>query len=293
MKRESIYRCDLAEERLASITAAIRSRIGVQLRDHELSTSFAKTHAVEGGNPEGPPLVVLHGGGTNGVFALFFLRSLLDRYRIFAVDIPGHPGGSECVFIDPRENDNGLWLQEVVDALGLAEANYLGISWGGFVVQRFAAVAPHRISKAVFLVPAGIVNPPTWPVIRDFLIPRAVARWRGNPIYLHPFFKKLFTDFDDPLGQEYFETYFMAVKADMRMMKRSQPEEMAGFLAPKLIVGAEEDIFFPAREMAARCDVVFPEPCTFHLLHQTKHSPSMKEEALIDLGNTIDGFLRD
>lgn len=291
MAMKSIYRTSESGARLAQITQEIRERIEFPLIDHEVSTSFAQTHVVETGNPDGPPLIVMHGGGTNGIFALYFVQALLPHHRVFAVDTPGHPGASECVFIDPRGNDSGRWLQEVAEALSLEKANYLGISWGGYIVQRLAAVSPESISKVVFLVPGGIVNPPFFLMLRDFLLPRIFCRWTGSTSYLDRFFDKLFTDNDDPLIREYFESYFMDVRADMRPMKRSTPEEMRKFTAPKLILGADQDIFFPSAKLEERSAQVFPEPLDFRVIENSKHSPSMDEARLTALVNEISTFL--
>lgn len=292
MRVESIYLRPEVGARFSEITLALRAHIGVELHDHDIETSFARTHVVETGNPGGPPLVVLHGGGTNGIFGLYFLRHLLPKYHIYAIDTPGHPGASECVFIDPRNDDNGHWLREVVENLGLVTANYVGISWGGFLLQRLAAVAPECIEKAVFVVPAGLVVPPTLPMVFGFLLPRMLCRWTGNMKYLQGFINKLFTDTDDPMIREYFEVYFRDVRADMRPMKRAQPEEMAGFTAPKLVLAAEEDIFFPASAMGKRCRAVFSGPVDFRILPGSKHSPSMEEGRLTELSGMIDGFLQ-
>jgi len=291
MKPTSLYRNNQAGPRMAGLTQAIAARMNTTFTERDIDTSFARTRVVEGGNREAPPLVVLHGGGANSYLALGFVHGQLDAFHVYGIDTPGQPGGSEEVFIDPRGNDNGHWLAEVMDGLELPSARFLSISWGGFLLQRLAAVAPERIEKAAMLVPAGVINPPFIPMLRDFLIPRTLSRLTGRPANLDRLFKALFTDLDDPEAREFFAIFFTDCNADVRPMKRATPEEMAGFTAPKLIIGADEDICFPGEPLRKRCREVFPEPLEFKMLSNSKHSPSMKEEALNALVREIGEFL--
>ncbi|MBX3177784.1 MAG: alpha/beta fold hydrolase [Candidatus Hydrogenedentes bacterium] len=291
MGNKSIYRTPDAERRLGELTRAFRDRLDTAFMEHDIPTPFGRTRVVEGGRLDGPPLVVLHGGGTNSYYALYFLKPLLARFHVFGVDMPGHPGGSEQVFIDPRGDDFGHWLVDVVDALGLAPSACLGVSWGGLAVQRFAAVAPRRITKAVLVVPAGIVNPPLLPMVRAVLVPKLLCRLTNNPRFLEHTIRRVFTDCDDPLVREFALALLRDLIVDTRPMKRSTPEEMRGFAAPKLIVGADQDVCFPGPRMEARCRAVFPEPYTFHMLRQSKHCPSMKEDSLARLCELIAAFL--
>jgi len=291
MKTKNIYRNSEVGPRMAQLTHTIAARLNTPFKEHDIDTTFARTRVIEGGNLDGPPLVVLHGGGANSYLALGFVHALLETYHVYGIDTPGQPGSSECVFIDPRGNDTGQWLVEVLDGLALDSARFLGISWGGFLLQRLAAVAPQRIERAIMMVPAGVINPPLIPMLRDFLLPQALCRLTGRSTFLNRLFNAVFTDLDDPEAREFFTCFFKDCNADVRPMKLSTPDEMAGFTAPKLVFGADQDICFPGKPLQERCEAVFPPPLTFRLLEDSKHSPTMRQEPLASLVGEMADFL--
>jgi pimeloyl-ACP methyl ester carboxylesterase len=44
------------------------------------------------GQPDAPPLVLLHGAGFNSISWMGDVATWAQRFRVFAVDIIGHPG---------------------------------------------------------------------------------------------------------------------------------------------------------------------------------------------------------
>jgi len=82
----------------------------------------------------GPPLVLAHGGGSDGREWRAQLEGLADELTVVAWDEPGS-GGSD----DPS-NDFGLAdyadaLAGLIETLNLAPAHIGGLSWGGVVAQ--------------------------------------------------------------------------------------------------------------------------------------------------------------
>ena len=78
---------------------------------------------------EGPPLVLLHGGPTNGREWRNQLEGLSDEFTVVAWDMPG-TGGSD----DPPEGfqprDYADCLARFIDRLGLRHPHLLGLSFG-------------------------------------------------------------------------------------------------------------------------------------------------------------------
>jgi pimeloyl-ACP methyl ester carboxylesterase len=103
----------------------------------------------------GPALVFFH-----GPFGLSWSPFLEALARDFTVHAPEHPGTT------PGEPDavhqlDGLWdlvlaYDELLDALGLAEAALVGASFGGMMACEVAALRPARARRLVLIDPIGL-----------------------------------------------------------------------------------------------------------------------------------------
>ncbi len=95
----------------------------------------------------GPPLVLLHGWAMHGGLFATLLPGLARRFRVHAVDLPGH-GHSPP--IAPAA------LDDVVDAVasaigGAGPLSVLGWSFGGQVALRWARLDPARVGRLVLV----------------------------------------------------------------------------------------------------------------------------------------------
>ena len=105
--------------------------------------------------PRAPIVLLIHGASGNLREPLAaFSESLRGRYRLVAIDRPGHGhssrGGREMS--DPgRQAD---LIAEVLDRLGAAPAIVLGHSWGASVAAALAQRHPQAVSGLVLVAPA-------------------------------------------------------------------------------------------------------------------------------------------
>ena len=106
----------------------------------------------EWGDPDGPPLVCLHGVTGHGERFRRLAEERWNGCRVIAPDLRGHGrSGWEPPWTIPTHLDD---LVETTDALGLERAGWIGHSWGGRLVLELAAAYPERVSSAVLLDPA-------------------------------------------------------------------------------------------------------------------------------------------
>jgi pimeloyl-ACP methyl ester carboxylesterase len=148
-------------------------------------------HVVEAGNPEGPPIVFVHGLSQcwRSWVRQFADSALSRRFRLIAVDLRGH-GRSEGAHdsVDPdgglhdplpqsayiaahHGSTSQLWagdLAAVIDGLDLKDPIVVGWSYGGTVLSDYLTTRNGlaRISKAMFLgAPVGLKIPGTDPLL--------------------------------------------------------------------------------------------------------------------------------
>jgi len=108
---------------------------------------------------EGPPLLMLHGGGPGATGAANFVRNipaLAERFRLIVPDMPGY--GRSTKGLDRKDpfGDLAGAMLGLMDALGVAKAHALGNSLGGACALRMALEQPARIDRLVLLGPGGI-----------------------------------------------------------------------------------------------------------------------------------------
>jgi pimeloyl-ACP methyl ester carboxylesterase len=97
---------------------------------------------------EGPPLVLLHGGASDGREWHRQLADLSDELTVVAWDEPG--GGASS---DPREGfalaDFADSLAAFIQALALAPAHVGGLSWGGVLAQELYRRHPECVGSLI------------------------------------------------------------------------------------------------------------------------------------------------
>ena len=106
---------------------------------------------------EGEPLLLLHGlAGSTGNW-VELLPDLLKRYRVLAVDLPGHAGSGRL----PRgasTADFTAVAAAVLEAEASGPALVAGHSFGGLVALRLARSRPELVRGLLLVSPAGIAT---------------------------------------------------------------------------------------------------------------------------------------
>ena len=105
---------------------------------------------MEAGLPEAPPLVLLHGIGSNSMGWRFQYADLADRYRVIGWNAPGYMLSDNLLAEAPGQPDYAGALSDFLAALGIARFDLLANSFGTRVAQAFAHYHPGRIERAVF-----------------------------------------------------------------------------------------------------------------------------------------------
>ena len=137
------------------MTAAARA----PSRKISLSLSHDHSHGLlsylEMGPADGPCVVFLHGFGADLLTWQLCLVPLAARYRLIALDLPGHGrstadvGAADLAFMT-------RWLDEACDVLRVPEAHFVGHSMGGKIALGFARDHAHRVRSLALISPAGL-----------------------------------------------------------------------------------------------------------------------------------------
>jgi pimeloyl-ACP methyl ester carboxylesterase len=266
------------------------ARVGAPTESRRVATRFGETHVLVGGPPGAPSLVLLHGALASSAHVLGELAPLLQRFRVYAVDIVGQSVKSADARPSVANNEYGEWLRDVLDGLALPRAHVVGVSWGGFVAIRLAAVAPERIERLVLLVPAGVVTGPAWAGLTRIALPMLLYRLSPSEARLRAFVRHLLTTLDDDWAP-YLGDAVRSFQMDMRVPALARPAELAQLRAPTLVLGADGDLSFPGERLLARASELFPTLADRELLQDCHHCPPTTDAFRAWLSRRIGDFL--
>ncbi len=133
----------------------------VVLRSRYVMASGVKTHYSEAGD-DGPPIVLLHGGGAGSSGDAGFGQTLLilgQKFRAIAIDSVGGYGGTDPYAPVPLGIQSRVdHLTNFVDALCLDKFAIGGNSQGGWAAAQYALLHPERVTKLFMVASATMTN---------------------------------------------------------------------------------------------------------------------------------------
>lgn len=228
-------------------------------------TSFGSTQVNTKGNPQNPPVVLLHGISTSSImFGDWLVPAIADAgYYCIAIDTIGDLGKSCPKDGDP---DNGIhnekecaeWLMEVFEALSIEKTvQLIGFSFGCYLASCFARHHPSKVDKLIMMAPACVVAP-----INKWWLFQAIMFGIGSQLFSKEgmieshlrkwFFGTMLVDYDN-LSKMNHKEFLHASEALGGPQVPLQPQELdADTLARMneqtrtlLLIGKEESVIDP------------------------------------------------
>lgn len=144
-------------------------------------------HVVRGGLRDGVPVVLLHGFASDINSWLFTMESIARQHPVIAIDLPGH-GESTKLVGDGSTLEIARAIAQVLQAIGVGRAQWIGHSWGGAVIACIAAIKPGLVARLIAIAPALY---PGTNLSMDFLEGVTTGRKARE---LHPWLQKLVVD---------------------------------------------------------------------------------------------------
>ena len=111
-------------------------------------------HFLDWGEPDAPPIVLLHGGNQSAHSWDLVSLHLSDRYRVLALDQRGHGDSEWCRGGDYSATAMAADAAAFIQALDIREPIVFGHSMGGFVAMTLTKAHP-GIPRALVLVDVG------------------------------------------------------------------------------------------------------------------------------------------
>ncbi|MBB4825637.1 pimeloyl-ACP methyl ester carboxylesterase [Sporosarcina luteola] len=255
---KTIYKSPEGKKKIIEMYDKLYNKLDRNFESIFVPTRFGQTHILAGGNPQADPLICFHGGNVVNPITLKWFEPLAEHYRLYAPDTIGHPGKSDEVRLHPKSDEYAQWVCDIMDGLGISQAKFIGPSYGGGILIRLAAYAPERIEKAVLLVPSGIAGGKMTNMLHKILLPLTLYKLFPTEKNLIRASQAMFDaeiDADLLLQIKYVYDY---VKLETVFPSYATKEELSNYQAPTLLFAAENDVFFPAKDVIPRAKEVFP-----------------------------------
>jgi pimeloyl-ACP methyl ester carboxylesterase len=149
-------RDDPLRRQLEAAQEALLAGYASETRVRRVAWSQGETQVLELG--DGPPLLLVHGGGDGAFEWVPVLEPLARSHRVLAVDRPGHGLADPFDYAGVDLLDHArTFLREILDALEVERAAVAANSMGGLWSVAFALAAPDRVSRLALVgAPPGV-----------------------------------------------------------------------------------------------------------------------------------------
>lgn len=121
----------------------------VTYKEQVLHSTFGTTYCIMCGNPNNPPLVMIHGLGVNSTSFHNNIKQLSKKFRVYLLDFPGGSGRSVPSQLMLKKRDVAAWLTDTISQIEDRKVTVLGASFGSWVAVEYALTKPKKLSKLI------------------------------------------------------------------------------------------------------------------------------------------------
>ncbi|MCK0159439.1 alpha/beta fold hydrolase [Allomuricauda sp. F6463D] len=270
---KSIYKNEKAKKAIMSLYDEKLSSLNIDYVALDIETQFGNTRVIKTGNSKGKPIILFHGINAGAPLTLEAVKELRDDYQLFAVDTIGQATQSAETVLNIKDDSYALWADEVVEKLNIENANYIGISYGAYILQKLITHKPKTVDKCIFIVPSGLVNGNFWESLTKLSFPLIRFMITKKDHHLKAF-TKAFVPENDEFMFKMQKLLLLGVKIDYRRPILLTKKDVLHFKKPIFIMVASDDIFFPGKGAEKRSREIFSNLKEVYFLKNTKHMPS-------------------
>ncbi|EWM10996.1 alpha/beta fold hydrolase [Kutzneria sp. 744] len=237
------------------IYARVRAQWPAGAEDHDVQTRFGRTHVIRYG--QGPPILLVPGTGATAENWSPNAEALGARHTVIAVDTLGLPGlGAQTAPIR-RPVDLALWLEDVLDQLGIDTAHVGGLSYGAWASMQLAWHEPRRVESLLLLEPGGnsLGRPPlpSLPRFLRLLALRTEAEFERFGRFVEGGWP------NDPDRQRVVNFGMAHYRPSVPMIRYAKDAQVRRLHMPTLVLLGENSIVHDPRQVLDRVRSLMPE----------------------------------
>jgi len=281
---KSLFKSTIGKEKILALYDQKLAALQIDYQYREMETSFGKTNIIVTGNPQNPPLLLIHGSNACAPIALETYPNLAGKFQVFAIDVLAQPNRSAERRLSMKDDSYGQWINEIISRLGLENVTLAGFSFGGLIILKTLINNENKIKEAFIAAPAYIVNGNPLVAIWKIFIPMRRFMKTVKRKYLEAFLAALFTNRDE-FAIQYLAEVFQHFEMDFTPVPTIKKKEANSINTPITLIGAKNDILFPGVKMLKRAAQIFPSLKKAILLEDSKHVQNRNDN------NRIEGLI--
>jgi len=265
MNKQPLYKSELGKAAILHQYDALLGKCAIPYEELDLNTRYGRTRVIASGDSSLPPLILLHGSGSNLTMWVGDMAHYAKSHRVFAIDIPGDPGKSEEMRYALKSPAYSEWMDDVLRELRLEKAAFVGISLGAWMAVNFAVKHPGKIDKLVIMSPSGI-----GPQRVSFLfkaMPFLLLGEKGRDKVTR------LVNGNQPIPAEVMKNLKL-IAQHFRFRSETVPiftdEELKRIVSPILLIAGEQDVMLDTKKTAERLAKLLPH-ASIQLLPDAGH----------------------
>jgi len=267
-----LYKDTKAKTDIMSLYEEKLNSLQIDNKEIDVESSFGNTRVIKTGNENGKPIILFHGINAGAPLTLEAVKDLRNDYLLYAIDTIGQATKSDEHRIDINDNSYALWATDVLNNLNIYKADFIGISYGAYILQKLISYKPEMVNKCVFVVPGGLVNGKLGISMARLTLPLLRFHMTKKDSDLRKFTKAFVPEEDDFMFRLQ-KALLTGLNMDYRRPALLKEKDVLNFTNPVYLIVADDDVFFPGAEAIDRAKVLFKNFREAYILNNCKHMP--------------------
>ncbi|WP_227395454.1 alpha/beta fold hydrolase [Jeotgalibacillus aurantiacus] len=249
----------------------VMSHWNVKTESSNIVTSFGDVHVINAGHHGGRPLVFFHAFGFSAAMWYGVANYLKDHYRLYFIDVLGEFNMSNTKDHLNEREDYIKWITEVLDALGIDQADMIGHSNGGWHVLNFALLKPERVNEILLLAPAAAIKR----MNLSFYMRLGFTNLFPNRQNIVSSFCRWLTHERKPEQDDLFKLYYIGQTSVvweyvMTPPKMFKNEELSKLSVPVTVAVGENEVIYKPEKLIKAAKEKFPQ-CSVNMISKAAH----------------------
>ena len=280
----SIYKSDEGERAIKDRYAQFLSHWPVPNQQLRVPTREGETFVIASGPESAPPLILLHGTAFNSTMWMGDIAAWAPHFRVYAIDIIGDAGMSAASRPSYTSEAHALWLDDVLSALNIGHASFVGISLGGWIALDYAIRRAARVTSLVLIAPGGIAS-------------KKVLIWALPLLLLGSWGRKKMTEkisgprpaTPSPAHQavaEFSGIVFKNMKPRTKSFPTFSDESLRKLAMPVMAILGGKDVFIDSKRVKARLESNVPN-IRIDYLPDARHAITNQSQSILSFLRTV------
>lgn len=279
-------------------------RAGLEYRGKFVEVNDQRVHYLEYG--DGPPVVLLHGGGAGSAIWFRQIEMLAKSNRVIVPDHPLFGLSSQLAYEAPFLDSAKAYMIGFMDALGLTKADFVALSLGAQIALAMAMSESSRVGRLVVIGSSGLGKefPLVYKLSNVPVLGRLIVRpnrW-GQDNYFKTM-EVVDSEFDDAGAYKQYAYDVTLTRGHAKGMRSSisvltdfdgqksifSDDELRSIQQPVLAVWGYHDPVFPVRHGYRLARLI--RNSSLHVIDNARHVPLLDNPDVVN--ELIAGFIGD